>query len=100
MRRAWLSRPVGPPHGVLNTPECIGGLTPCQGGYTPLVGIFEEINKLRAQRARDAAQLDALDDRITQLIRQAVTEGHGPTEIARKIGVTRARVYQILEKKR
>lgn len=76
------------------------GVDTLSSTYTPVVGIFDEINELKAQRAIDAARLDALDARIAQLIQKAAKQGHGPTEIAREIGVTRARIHQILGKKR
>lgn len=55
----------------------------------------ERINELRAQRAAKAAEVDELDAEITLLIRQALDEGIGPTELARRIGVSRVRIYQI-----
>lgn len=57
---------------------------------------FELIRQLRARRATAAAELEALDARISTLIKQAIDDGHGPTEIARELGITRARVYQII----
>ena len=51
---------------------------------------------LRAQRASAYAEVEALDAQIADLIRQAISDGHGPTEIAKELGITRARVYQII----
>ncbi|WP_019342892.1 helix-turn-helix domain-containing protein [Mycolicibacterium conceptionense] len=57
---------------------------------------FEQLRTLRAQRAAAYAEVEALDARIAEMIRQAITDGHGPTEIAKELGITRARVYQII----
>lgn len=57
---------------------------------------FERIRTLRARRAELSAEVEALDAEIAALIRQAIDEQHGPTEIARELGITRARVYQII----
>ncbi|AUX81952.1 hypothetical protein SEA_FRANKIE_26 [Mycobacterium phage Frankie] len=57
---------------------------------------FEEIRKLRAERAGIVGKVEALDARIAELIREASAAGHKPTEIAREIGISRGRVYQIL----
>lgn len=57
---------------------------------------FERIRTLRARRAELSAEVEALDTEIASLIRQAIDEKHGPTEIARELGITRARVYQII----
>lgn len=57
---------------------------------------FEQIRMLRAQRASAYAEVEALDAQIADLIRQAISDGHGPTEIAKELGITRARVYQII----
>ena len=57
---------------------------------------FEQIRTLRARRAELSAEVETLDTEIASLIRQAIDDGHGPTEIARELGITRARVYQIV----
>ncbi|WPH57652.1 hypothetical protein [Mycobacterium phage WXIN] len=57
---------------------------------------FEQLRTLRAKRAAAYAEVEALDDQIADLIRRAYGDGHGPTEIANEIGISRARVYQIL----
>ncbi|MGV0595711.1 hypothetical protein [Mycolicibacterium porcinum] len=57
---------------------------------------FEQIRTLRARRAELSAEVEVLDAQIAELIRQAIDDGHGPTEIARELGITRARVYQIV----
>ncbi|WP_301121033.1 helix-turn-helix domain-containing protein [Mycolicibacterium fortuitum] len=58
---------------------------------------FERIRTLRARRAELASEVEALDNEIAVLIRQA-NEDHGATEIARELGITRARVYQIIRR--
>lgn len=65
-------RPVSPPRGVWVTPRMYRGLDAL------------------------SAEVESLDTEIAELIRQAIDDGHGPTEIARELGITRARVYQII----
>lgn len=55
----------------------------------------DRINERRAQRASLVAEVDALDTEIADLIRRALSEGIGPTDLAKRIGVSRARIYQI-----
>jgi plasmid maintenance system antidote protein VapI len=55
---------------------------------------IERIKDLRARRAEQAAAMEVLDAEIARLIREAITE-HGPTKLAKELGITRARVYQI-----
>lgn len=55
----------------------------------------DRILELRSQRAAMADRLDALDSEIADLIRQALSEKIGPTELAKQIGISRARIYQI-----
>jgi DNA invertase Pin-like site-specific DNA recombinase len=59
------------------------------------VTTVDRINELRAKRATQVAEVEALDAEIAQLVRQAIDEGTGPTELAKAIGITRARIYQI-----
>ena len=58
------------------------------------VADLERIKELRARRAALAADLDALDVEVAILIKEALAE-HGPTELAEKLGISRARIYQI-----
>jgi DNA-directed RNA polymerase specialized sigma subunit len=55
----------------------------------------DRINERRALRAKVSAEVDILDAEISDLIRQALKEGLGPTELAKQIGISRARIYQI-----
>lgn len=55
----------------------------------------ERIKRLRAIRASKAADIDALDTEIAELIRQALREGASAADLAKELGITRARVYQI-----
>lgn len=57
---------------------------------------WDGLAALRTQRAAKAAIMSDIDTEIASLIRQAIDEKHGPTEIARELGITRARVYQII----
>lgn len=56
------------------------------------------INRIREKRAAKAAEVAAMDTEIANLIREAVNAGHRPTALADAIGITRARVYQLLTK--
>jgi hypothetical protein len=55
----------------------------------------DRIKRLRALRASRAADIEALDGEISDLIRQALQEGVAAAELAKELGVTRARIYQI-----
>lgn len=67
-----------------------------RGLDSSLVADLQRIKKLRAERAMKAADLDALDAQIACLIKDAATE-YGPTQLAAELGVSRARIYQILK---
>lgn len=60
----------------------------------------EHIKQLRAQRAHAAETVDALDTAIAHAITEALAEGYSPTKLAKDLGITRARIYQIRDSRR
>lgn len=61
-----------------------------------VVADIQHIKDLRAERAAKAADLDALDAEIAALIKAAFTE-YSATELAEELGISRARIYQIIK---
>ena len=60
----------------------------------------DEIRANRAKRQEAMECIARIDAELAELIKRALAEGLGPTEIARIAGMSRERVYQIRDGRR
>ncbi|ACY39907.1 gp25 [Mycobacterium phage Ardmore] len=89
-------RPAG---RCLSASDCIAGYTPCQlriTCYSSGVNIADRLDENHVKRKKNAAELSALTEEMFALIRQAYADGMPAPEVARRAGITRGRVYQII----
>lgn len=60
----------------------------------------DEIRANRAKRRKAVERVEKIDAELAELVRKALAEGIGPTEIARVAGLSRERIYQIRDGRR
>lgn len=64
------------------------------------MGIEDDIRRNREKRKRAVARIEQIDAELAALVKKALAEGVGPTQIARIAGLSRERVYQIRDGRR
>ncbi|AEJ92308.1 hypothetical protein LITTLEE_46 [Mycobacterium phage LittleE] len=60
------------------------------------MNIADRLDENHVKRKKNAAELSALTEEMFALIRQAYADGMPAPEVARRAGITRGRVYQII----
>lgn len=64
------------------------------------MGTTEEIRANRTKRRKAMERVEVIDAELAELVKRALSEGMGPTEIARIAGLSRERIYQIRDGRR
>jgi hypothetical protein len=58
------------------------------------------LDRIRENRSARVEMIRQLDTELTELVKQALAEGHSAIELGEILGVSRARVYQIRDGRR